>query len=247
MIEEILVQGGDISASRAIHEHGIEYVHADDRFFHLLRSQVHTVLHLFPVRIQIQSVTVEYSLDTSGDSDDVDLEIAVLHQFFLLAGNLFDKLASHGADTADEQVQFLIFGKEETVVNHIQRLVELVLVDQERDVGFGVILGKGSDVDAVPSQGREKLSGDSGCPLHVVTDHRDGGKTVPDIDRKDGPAGNLFVEGTVQDGFCPLCILAADSDRDSGLRCRLSHKEGADPFQGQGSEYPAVHTDYACQ
>ena len=71
---------------------------------------------------------------TVGDADYVQLQTAFFHQCLALTLDLVYQLAAYSADSADKQVQHLIFGKEEAVVNHVKRLAEKTALHHERDI-----------------------------------------------------------------------------------------------------------------
>ena len=60
----------------------------------------------------------------------------MLFQLVVLRANLLDELAAHCSHSADEEVEHLVFGEEEGVVQYIQRLLQILPFDDERDVGL---------------------------------------------------------------------------------------------------------------
>ena len=54
----------------------------------------------------------------------MEFQAIFYHQLLLLLADLLDKTSSHRAHTADKEVEHLIFGEEERVVNHIQRFTQ---------------------------------------------------------------------------------------------------------------------------
>ena len=88
------------------------------------------------------------------------------------------ELASDGAYAADEKVQLLILGEEETVVDNVQGLAQVDPFDDDGDVGLGCSLGEGNHAYAASSESGEQPSGGAGVVLHLFSDHSYGGKVV---------------------------------------------------------------------
>ena len=131
LAEEVLVQSGDLLAGGAVDEHGVENIHSYHFVTELVRSDGNTILKLFLPILQIQSVPIEQSLDTSGDSDHIDFEVVLVHEFLALALDLPNEPAPDGPNSAEEDVEFLIFRKEEAVVDDVQGFTKLAPIHQE--------------------------------------------------------------------------------------------------------------------
>ena len=243
MVEEVAVERGDGRAGRAVHEHGVEDVHADDLFLEALRVDLDAVLRqgVLPAG-QVDAGAVEDGAGAAGDAHDVDLEAAVALERLLLLRDLGDQAAAHGADAADEQVELLVLGQEEIVVDDVERLAELLAVHDEGDVGLGGALGERDHADAVAAQRGEELARDAGVLLHVLADHGHGGELVAHLDRVDRSAFNLAREGLGEDFLRAGGVAFAHADGDARLGSRLADEEGADLLLGEGGEDAAVHT-----
>ena len=57
---------------------------------------------------------------TVGYADDIELESPRLFESLILGADLVDELSAHGAHTTDEEVENLVFGEEEGVMQHIE-------------------------------------------------------------------------------------------------------------------------------
>ena len=60
----------------------------------------------------------------------------MLLEVLILVADLLDELAAHGAHTTDDEVQLLILGEEEGVVEHVHGLSEALTFHDEGDVGL---------------------------------------------------------------------------------------------------------------
>ena len=129
--QECLIQPCHIGTCRAIHKHAVENIHADDFLLQTFQIaclgslQTSTQLCdgklavLFPLR-EVNAVSVEHRIVSTGNAHHIDLQVALLHQFLTLTGYLLQQAATHCANTAEEYVQHLILRQEERVVNHVQ-------------------------------------------------------------------------------------------------------------------------------
>ena len=243
VIEEILIQGGDLGAGRAVHEHRIEDVHGDD-FVPQFRRRDGLSLsqQLFPAG-QVDPVAVEHRLDAAGDAYHVDFQVPAALELVLLEGNLLDQLPADRTHAADEQVQFLILRQEEPFVNDIQGLPEVFMLHDEGDVALRGALGQGDDADAVPAQDAEQLTGDTAAVLHVLAHDGDGGELVLPLHGIDGAARDLRRERLGQHLAGLLCIGCAYTDGNACLRGRLAYEEHVDVPARQGREDTLVHAD----
>ena len=116
VLEEGLVELCYLSAGRAVYEDGVEDVHLHNLVAHLLGvGRVASAQRLLVV-VEVDAVAVEHEVLDVGDAHHVQLQSARLHEELLLGAYLFEQHASHCADAADEDVQYLVFGEEERVV-----------------------------------------------------------------------------------------------------------------------------------
>ena len=218
-------------------------MHADNLLFEAQRIDGDAVLcqALLPVG-EVDAGAVEDGARAAGDADDVDFEPARAHQLFALLGDLVDEAAAHSADAAEEEVEFLILGQEEAVMDDVEGLAQLAALHDEGNVGLGGALRQGDHADAVASQGGEKLAGDARMLLHVLADHGDGGQFLADVHGIDGAAFDFAGEGLVEDLAGAGGVSAAHADGNARFGCGLAHEEGADLLLGECGEYAAVHT-----
>ena len=227
VVEEILVESGDSVAGGAVHEHGVEDVHSD---YFLLEFVGIDVLAGFqqtpPVPADVDSGAVEHGLGAAGYAHNVDLEVALLHQGFALPGNLLYELASHGAYSAEEDVELLILGEEEAVVDDVQGLAQVLAVYDEGNVGLRRSLGAGDYADAAPSQGGEELAGNARMMSHVFTYHRHCRKGTVAFHRGYGPGADFLAESLVKHLTGTFGVLLADAYGYTGFGGCLAHQEG---------------------
>ena len=174
MLEEVLVKARHVCAGRTIDEHGVENVHADDLVPELVQVEGDAVLQALAVIAQVYAFAVEDAAGAAGDAHYVYLEVVLLHEFLPLGGDLSDEVAAYRADAANEDVELLVFRKEETVVDDVEGLAEILAVDYEGDVVLLGALGAGYDADAVAAEDAEELAGYTGVVLHVLADDCDG-------------------------------------------------------------------------
>ena len=177
--EQFLVDGGHIGTGCAIHEDGVEDVHGDDAVAQDLRiAGLPLLLQLLAEIGQVDALATEERMRGIGNAHHVELEPVLLHQLLPLAVNLLDEAAAHGTNAADEEVEHLVFGEEERIVDDVERLAQRLAVHHERDVGLARALCAGNDVDAVASQRAEQLAGNARRVLHVFAHDGDGGQVL---------------------------------------------------------------------
>ena len=124
MIQEITVKSGHIGTGGTIHKYGIEYVHPDDLIMQYLNVAGWGILQLLAVCIQVNALTAEHSLAAACNTHHIQLEPALLHQFFALSAYLLQQTAAHGTHTTDKEVEHLILGQEERVMDYVERLAQ---------------------------------------------------------------------------------------------------------------------------
>ena len=108
MFEERLVEGCDVLAGGTVYEYRIEDVHLHDGIAQFLFRQ-RCIRQLFLIVGEVDTVTVEDVFLRRGDTHHVEFQSVALHQYLVLRANLFDEHATHRSDTADEEVEHLIF------------------------------------------------------------------------------------------------------------------------------------------
>ena len=109
-----------------------------------------------------------------------------------LAVNLLDEAAAHGTNAADEEVEHLVFGEEERIMNDVERLAQRFAVHHERDIGLARTLGAGNDIDAVAPQRAEQLAGDARRMLHVLPHNGNGSQVLLGLDGRNLAHLNLL-------------------------------------------------------
>lgn len=150
VLQQVLVERGDACAGRTVDKHRVEDVHTDYLVAQHAQRAVHALLlELFAVVLQIDAFAAEQGFRGIGDAHHVQLEAVLLHQFLALAVDLLDEASAYRADAADEEVEHLVFGKEERVVDDVERFAERLAFDHERDVRLRGTLCTGYHVDSV--------------------------------------------------------------------------------------------------
>ena len=163
---------------------------------------------------------------------------------FVLPTNLLDELSAHGSHTADKQIEHLVFGEEERVVDDVEYLAQTLALHHKRDVGFARPLCAGDDADAASPQSAEKLAGASGQILHIGSHDGHGGQTALDVHGKHGTVFDFGGKGFVEHLRCLVGIFVAHTDAGGVLRRCLRHHEHADAPIGQGGEDAAVDANH---
>ena len=98
-------------------------------------------------------------------------------QLLLLGCYLLDEAAAYSSYTADEEVQNLVFRKEERVVDYIKCLAQQSRFNHERYVCLLAALSACNDVYSVASECLEQLADDAGIVTHVLS-HNGNGREV---------------------------------------------------------------------
>ena len=243
VLEEVLVQGGDLGARGAIDKDRVEDVHPDDLVAQAGRRDRYAAGQSLLPGAQVDAAAVEHGLGAAGDAHHIDFQVPAPLELVLLQGDLLDQLPADRAHAADEQVQLLVLRQEESLVHHIQGLPQVAVLHDEGDVRLGGALGAGDDADAVAAQDAEQLARDAAVVLHVLAHDGDRGQPVLPLHGIDGTALDLHRErlGQHPDGLGG--IRRADADGDARLGGRLAHEEHVDALLGQGRENALVHAD----
>ena len=169
VLQEIFVKRCDIGAGRTVYKDGIKDVHSDNLVADGLQTTVFTLFQQFLTEIRkVETFTAEHCFGSINDTYHMEFQSVFHHEFLLLATNLFYEAAAYRTDTADKEVQYLIFGEEERVVNDIQGFTQRFGIDHKRDVCFRSSLCTGNYVDTVASQRTEKFTGDTRGMFHIL-------------------------------------------------------------------------------
>ena len=242
--QQVLVEGSDVGACRAVHKHGVEDVHADNLVAQVLQRAAAALLmqHLAEVG-QVDAASVEQRFLAVGNAHHVELQAVFAHQFLPLAVDLLYQAAAHRAYAADEEVQHLVFGQEEGVVDDVQRLAQRLAVHHKRDVRLRGSLRAGYHVDAVASQRAEQLSGDARRVLHVLAHDGDRGEVLLCLNGRNLSHLYLLGELLVQHLARQVGVRVAHTDGRRVLRRGLRHQEHADAVLRQSLEDAVVHAD----
>src|SRR5574344_1213097 len=132
MLQEVLVEPSHFSTCGAIHKDGIKDVHTHHSVMQDFQITVLTVFQILLIGSQIDSFPIKDCLMTAGNPHYVEFQSTLLHQFLLLAANLFQQTSAHCTDSADKQIKHLIFRKDETVVDHIQGFPQRIPIHHPR-------------------------------------------------------------------------------------------------------------------
>ena len=79
---------------------------------------------------EVDAVTVEDGFLGCGYSYYVELQTLGALQLLILVVNLLEELSADGSYAAYEEIEHLIFGKEERVVYGVERLAQILAVDE---------------------------------------------------------------------------------------------------------------------
>lgn len=80
MLEEILVECGNVGACGAIHEYRVEDVHSDDLVAKLRKVKGNAVYELLLVCGKVDAVAAEDTLCAARNADYVELQAVTLHK-----------------------------------------------------------------------------------------------------------------------------------------------------------------------
>ena len=218
VLQEGLVEGGNLAAGGAVHKDAVEDVHLHYLVAHPIGvGRLAGTQHLLVV-VQVDTLAVEHEVVHVADAHHVQLQPLGLHEHLLLGAQLLQEHAAHGADAADEEVEHLVFGEEERVVQHIERLAQEAAVDDKRDVGLRGTLSTGNDADATAAQRAEQLAGDAWGVLHVLAHDGDGGQSALGLHGEHGASLYLLGKLLVQHLNGSLGILVTHTDGGAVFR-----------------------------
>ena len=109
MFQECLVELCYLLAGGTIDEYRIEDVHLHNLVTHVFRIGSKTGTQDFLVVIQVDAVAVQHEIVNIRYADNIQFQAARLHQELLLGANLFEQHTAHRTDSADEDVEHLVF------------------------------------------------------------------------------------------------------------------------------------------
>ena len=159
--------------------------------------------------------------------------------------NLLEELSADGSYAAYEEIEHLIFGKEERVVYGVERLTQILAVYDKRYVGLRSTLRTGYDADAATSECAEELSCNARRMLHVLSHDGYCGKSLFGVHGEHGSCLNLLGKLAVEHFHGSCFVLIAYADGRGVLRGSLRHHEAADAVVGKRCEDTTVDTDDA--
>ncbi len=81
---------------------------------------------------EVETFTAEHCLGSINDAYHMEFQSVLHHQLLLLTTNLFYQTTPYRTDTADKEVQYLVFGQEERVMNYVQRFTQRLGIDQKK-------------------------------------------------------------------------------------------------------------------
>ena len=241
--EEVLVERSHIGRGGAIHEDTVEDVHADDLVAKTLEVALGRLLQLLAEVLQIQSLAGKHGIVARGNAHDIELEAEFAHELLALLMYLLYKAAAHGAHTADEEVEHLVFAQKKGVVDYVQRLAQILLSNDKGDIRLAGTLGTGNNADTATAKRAEQLAGNARCVLHVLAHYGHGGQASLGHHGIHGALGYLLGKLFVEHTACLLGIGIAHTDGGAVLTACLRYHEHGDAIVCQTGEDTAVHTD----
>ena len=111
---------GNLSTGGTIYEDRVEDIHLHNLVAHVLRIGSKASTQDFLVVVKVDTIAVEHEVIHIRYAHHVQFQTSRLHQELLLRADLFEQHAAHRTNTADKEVQNLVFRKEERVVQHVQ-------------------------------------------------------------------------------------------------------------------------------
>ena len=221
----------------AVDKHRIIKVHRDYLVHYAVGSGYEVAfLKQLPVSRHVDTFLIEYRLATRSDSYHVDLKVFLLEQLLLLLLDLTQQASAYIADSGDEDVEHLAFGKEERIVDHVEGLRQALAVDYERDISLCRSLSAGNHVDTVAAYRIEELAGDTGAMLHVLPYYSDSSQITLSLDIVEHTVGQLNGEFPLKRLHRQVDIRIAYGDGGIVLTGRLRHEEDTHSPIGKGIE-----------
>ena len=166
------------------------------------------------------------------------------HQLLLLATNLFYQAAPYRTDTTDKEVQYLIFGEEERVVDYVQWFTQGFGIDNKRDISFRSSLCASDNIDTITSQCTEKFTCNTRCMFHILTYDSHCCQISFRQNRRNLTHLYFFRKLFVQHFTSQVGIGITHTDRSTVFRWSLWHEEHADSILCQCFKDAVVDTDH---
>ena len=195
--------------------------------------------------VEFDSLPVYERAGTVRYADHVEFQPPLCHQRLPLSGNLFKQAASDRAHSAEENVELLILGEEETVVNDVEGLAQASGLDYEGYVRFRRTLGAGDDADAAAAERAVERTRNAGSALHVLTHDRYRRQILLHAHTEHRAGGYLLGEFRIEHLAGQFGILFAHAYGGTVLGRGLGDEEDAYAVVGQCREYAFVDTDDA--
>ena len=126
MLEEFLIESCHIVACRAVNKHTVEYVHADYFLAQVIDVAGSRLCQFLAIVAEVDTVAVEYRVVTARNAHNIQFETACLLEFLILRVNLRDKISAHSSHSAYKEVEHVVFAQEERVVEHVERLTQIL-------------------------------------------------------------------------------------------------------------------------
>ena len=241
--KEILVERCHLGRCRAIHEDTVEDVHAYDLVAQAPDVACRSLVQALAEVVQFQSLACKHGIVSGGYAHDIELQAEFAHQFLALLVYLLNEASAHGAHTADEEVEHLIFAQEKGVVDDVQRLAQVLLGNDEGYVRLACALGTCNHTDTATSQRAEQLAGNARGVLHVLAHDGHGGQASLGRHGVHGAIGYLLGKLLVEHTACLTGIHVAHTYGGAVLAACLGHHEHGYAIVRQAGEDTAVHTD----
>ena len=244
VFEEVGIEAGHFGTGGTIDEDAVEDVHANDLVVKPLDVTLWRCCELFAEVLQIDTFASEHRIVSACNTHDIELESEFALQLFLLLMNLLNEAATNGSNTTNEEVQHLVFGEEERVVDDVKCFAEEVLIDDERDVRLAGTLRTSNDADTRATERSEELAGNTRRVLHVLANDSDCCQAFLGKHREHCSILNLLLELEVQDTTSLVGIFVLNANTGTVLTGSLTDHKDAYPVVGQASEDAAIDTNH---
>ncbi|CDB12074.1 unknown [Bacteroides sp. CAG:633] len=246
VLQQVFVERSYFGTRRTVDEDGVEDIHSDNLVAQNAYSAFLTLCGEFFTEVgQVEPLAGKHRSAGIGDTYNIELQTVLLHQLLPLAVNLLYQAAAHGANAANEEVEYLIFREEERIVDNVKRLTQRLAVYYKRNVGLRSTLRTGYHINTVASQRAEQLTGDTWGMLHVLAYDGYGSQVLLGLYGRNLAHHNFLGKLFVQHFASQVGIGIAHTDGCRVLRRCLRHEEDANAVLGQRLEYAVVDTDDA--
>ena len=216
VLQKVFVKRCNVRTCRTIDEYGIEDIHSDYFVTDGLQIAVLTFhLQFFTEISQVKSLTAEHCFRCIDDTYDMQFQSVLHHQFLLLATDLLYQATANRTNTTDKEVQYLIFGQEEGVMDNVQRFTQRLGIDNKRNVGFRSSLRASDYIDTITSQCTEELTCYTRCMLHILANDCHRSQISLCKDRRNLSHLDLFRKFLVQHFTSQIGISVTDTDRST--------------------------------